>query len=440
MVERPLPSFIPPNKRMSDTELAKKKTGLFVTGLPAFSSDPVNGIGAAFNGFLYFNADRADPLFAYTPYRAKAGINLQHTTGTSSQVGLNLDAPYVYDSPWRVKLDLKFENDPNKLFFGLTEATLDPLPGGSYGAYNQAQGAIRPGAKPGEAAEVTDALYHRFREREFMGNAKFERSIFDGNTRLLMGYELQHLSYQTFQGQPYPATDPATGQKREVPSGQARLDQAVQSGEVFGTQGGVVSLIQTGMIYDTRDFEPDPTRGVVLEAANEFSNPVIGSQFAFDKLFFQAKGYHRLFPQLFERTVFATRIGYGTIFGAQAPFFEYQDQWSTEGSINALGGAQTLRGYKVNRFLGRTVAFANLEVRHKLAEVDVFNQNLSFSLVPFVDLGAIGDRLFLVRLDQPRASAGAGLRIGWNRSTIVLMDFAASPEDQQFFINFNRSY
>lgn len=436
----PLPDFVPVNRLLSAQELAKKRTGYFLTGLPSLSSDPLSGVGAAFNGQLFYNGERGDRLFAYTPYVAKLSMQLQHTTLNTSRLQLGLDAPYLADSPWRLRLDLKAKNDPNKVFFGLTEATLQPLPGGSYAAYNSSLNAIRPGSAPGEAAEVSDALRHRFREVEWMGNAKLERSLFDGNWRLLFGYELQHLSYPSFLGTPVEAKDPATGQKRSVPAGSPLLDQAAASGEAFGTQGGIVSLVQTGLIYDTRDFEPDPTRGVVFELANEFSNPAIGSAFAFDKLFLQAKHYQRLWPERLERTVLATRLGYGTIFGDQAPFFEYQDQWSTEGSINALGGAQTLRGYKANRFLGRSLGFANVEVRHRLGEVDLLGQNLSFSLVPFLDVGAVGDRPAQLRLDAVKASVGTGLRIGWNRSTVVVLDYALSPEDQQFFVGFNRSY
>lgn len=437
---RPLPDFIPPNKRMSDADLEKKKTGMFVTALPAFSSDPLNGLGGVFDGFVYVNGDRTDRLFAYTPYQAKLGMHAQYTTNHTSRLQLSLDTPYLYESPWRMKLDLKYKNDPNRAFFGLTEDTLAPLAGGTYAAYNQSLKSIRPGTRPGEAGEVTDTYYNQFKEREYMINAKFDRAVLDGNTRLMMGYELQHLSFETFDGTPVEARDPATGERRVVPNGQTRLSQGADAGQVVGTQGGLVSILQSALIYDTRDFEPDPTRGLFLEAANEFSAPIIGSQFIFDKVLLQAKSYHRLLPDWLPRTVFATRFGLGTVFGDQAPFFEYHDQWTTEGSIPAVGGGQSNRGYKTNRFLARTVGFANLELRHRFAEVDLLNQNLTFSLVPFLDLGAVGDGPFQLRLDQPRAAVGTGLRVGWNRSTIVVADFAVSGEDQQLFINFNKSY
>jgi outer membrane protein assembly factor BamA len=46
--------------------------------------------------------------------------------------------------------------------------------------------------------------------------------------------------------------------------------------------------------YDTRDFEPDPTSGYYFEIANEYSGKYIGSQFEFNKLFLQGKGFWKL--------------------------------------------------------------------------------------------------------------------------------------------------
>lgn len=192
-------------------------------------------------------------------------------------------------------------------------------------------------------------------------------------------------------------------------------------------------------MHDTRDYEPDPSRGIFLEFAQEHSSKFSGSQFIFHKALLQGRLFARLWQGIQGCTVLATRVGYGTIVGPEAPFFEFQHQWSAEGSIRALGGSQTLRGFKANRFLGRSVAFSNIELRHRFADINVWSQNSSFALVPFVDLGAIGDDVFGLK-PVIKASAGAGLRIGWNRSTMVLLDVAASGEDTQFFLNFNNSY
>lgn len=435
-----LPEFIAIEKKMSEASAAKKREGFFATGVPYFSADPLNGFGVGATGYLFFNGDRNSSLFAYKPYDARLGLSLQQSIENSQSVKAKLDMPYILDSPWRLRLDGVYSRNPNNVYFGLTEKTLDRLPGGTYDAYKKQLEMIRPATANETGSEVADVLKNRFLEQEWMINLKGERVILDGNWRLMAGYELQHLSYQTFEGSPVTGTDPLTGATRQVPNGASLLQEDANAKNVYGEKGGLISILQTALIYDTRDFEPDPTRGIVAEFSNEFSAPFIGSDYFFDKALLQFKHYYQLFPEIFPRTILASRVGYGTIFGDQAPFFEYQDQWSPDGSINALGGSQTLRGFKANRLLGRTVGFGTLELRHKVGEVDFWGQNLSLAVVPFVDIGTVGDQNFMLNLLKMRAAAGVGLRLGWNLSTIVTLDFAVSEEDQQWFLNFNNSF
>lgn len=423
---------------MSPADLAKKREGLFVTGLPFFSADPLNGIGAGATGYLIFNGSRESPLFAYAPYEARLGVTAGYSTGDSAEIKLKLDMPYVAGSPWRLRVDAKFASNPNNLYFGLTEETLARLPQGTYDAYSAELARVRSGVNR-EPAEVADVLKHRFLEREWMLNPKLERVFFGGNWRVLVGYEIQHLSYETYEGREVDGVDPASGAPRRVLNGNSLLRAHAEDGRVHGIDGGRVSLLQLSLMYDSRDFEPDPLDGLFVELGSEFSGAAIGSEFTFTKVLLQAKHYLQVLPGTLRRTVLATRAGYGTILGSEAPFFEYQDQWTTEGSINALGGSQTLRGYKANRFLGRTVAFANVELRHRFADFDAFGQNFTLTLTPFVDLGTIGDTL-VARFSALRASYGGGLRIGWNRSTVITLDVATSDEDTQLFVGFNNSY
>ena len=90
-------------------------------------------------------------------------------------------------------------------------------------------------------------------------------------------------------------------------------------------------------------------------------------------------------------------------------------------------------------FSRRTVGFVNIEFRTRFADFDLAGQNLTLTAAPFLDLGSVGDKVMVVA-PTIRAAAGAGLRIGWNRSTVVVADAAFSREDAQFFINFNQSY
>lgn len=428
-------SFIQ-SKKMSDEDVAKKKEGTFITGIPDFSSDPVTGLGFGLRSNIYWNGERTHPFFAYTPYLAKMKANAAYYTSNARELILSLDIPYYQGTRWRFKLDFKVQQNPANLYFGSSESTLGelrlpstPTGGKTYATYEEfdnARKTIRSGGT-GEATLVTDALSNRFRETEYMLNLKADYALGNGEWRVLGGYEIQHLGYTTFEGTEAEAIDAMTGRDTKAPNGTSLLRRDFDQGQIKGLDGGWISLLQLAFIYDTRDFEPDPTRGYYVEFANEFSNPAIGSSFSFNKLFIQARGYQKI--PIGHRTVLAGRVAAGNIFGEEAPFFEFQDQWSPDGSINALGGKQSLRGYRANRFLARSMWFANVELRVGLTEMKVGQQRFGFSVAPFFDLGTVRNRWQDLDLSEIKTSWGGGLRIAWNQSTILSLDYGLSKED-----------
>lgn len=437
-------SFIK-SKRMSDEDLRKKKEGTFITGIPDISSDPVTGFGFGVRTNVIWNGRRDNELFAYTPYLMKLKANAAYYTSNARELALSLDIPYYKGTRWRFKIDFKAQQNPANLYFGLTEKTLGELSLPSdpsrtfstYASYDKARETLREGGE-GEAPFVTDALSNRFRETEYMLNFKADYALGNGKWRLMGGYEIQHLAYKTFEGTEADAIDPITGNHLKAPNGTSLLRRDFEQGSISGVDGGWVSIIQNAIIYDTRDFEPDPTKGAYFEIANEYSGKLIGSQFDFDKLLIQGRYYQKL--PFGPRTVLAGRAGIGNVFGKNAPFFEYQDQWSPEGSINAMGGKASLRGYRANRFLARSMWFANFELRTRLAEVNLFKQHFSFAVVPFFDMGTVRDRWQNLNFQNIKSSYGAGLRIGWNQSTILYFDYGKSKEDGLFFFGIGQAF
>ena len=196
-------SFIK-SRKMSDVDLLKKREGRFIIGIPDFSSDPVTGFGIRSN--VYWNGERKNPLFAYTPYLAKLKANASYYTSNARELVFSLDVPYYKGTRRRFKVDLKVQRNPTNLYFGLTESTLNPLRLPStpidgvtyskYSAYDSARKTLRTG-EIGEADFVTDALANRFRETEYMLNLKADYAIGNGKWRIMGGYEIQHLSYES---------------------------------------------------------------------------------------------------------------------------------------------------------------------------------------------------------------------------------------------------
>ncbi len=437
-------SFIK-SKRMSDDDLAKKREGTFFTGIPDFSSDPVTGFGFGVRTNTYWNGNRDNPFFPYTPYLMKLTANAAYYTSNARELILNLDVPYYKGTRWRFKVDFKAQQNPAKLYFGLTESTLGQLrlPSdenttfSTYREFDRARKTLRPGGV-GEADFVTDALSNRFMETEYMLNLKADYALGNGKWRIMGGYEIQHLSYSTFEGMQAEAIDPITGQNTTAPNGISLLRRDFEDGLISGVDGGWVSIIQTTLIFDTRDFEPDPTKGYYFEIANEYSSKYIGSQFDFDKLFIQGRAYQKI--PVGKRTVLAGRFGVGNIFGNNAPFFEFQDQWSPEGSINALGGRQSLRGYRDNRFLARSMWFTNVELRVRLAETQIGKQRFAVGVAPFFDAGTVRDRWQDLNFKNIKTSYGGGLRIAWNQSTVLSFDYGHSKEDRLFYFGIGQAF
>jgi hypothetical protein len=119
--------FYVKSRRMSDADLAKKREGTFVTGLPDISSDPVTGFGVGLRTNIIWNGKRDNPLFAYTPYLMKLKANVAYYSTNARELVLSLDAPFYKGSRWRFKVDFKMQQNPANLYFGLTEKTLGAL-------------------------------------------------------------------------------------------------------------------------------------------------------------------------------------------------------------------------------------------------------------------------------------------------------------------------
>jgi hemolysin activation/secretion protein len=416
-----LPFAISNEKRLSDEDLKNKKEGAYVTGFPDFSSDPVNGFGYGGEGSVFFNGKKNDPFFAYSAYRAELDVTLFNTTKNQRELTLKLDVPYIFNTKWRLRLEASYETNPNLLYFGNTEKSLQGL---SYFKNNDSTKSPvnnAPYSDYENSLKGSNQFYNTYIKEEYILNASAEHSYFDGKLRALIGYEIAQVNIKTFPGNSF-------------------LQNDFAAKNIVGVGKNIVDFVQVGLIYDTRDLETDPSQGIFAELTNELSLQALGSAFTFNKTFTHFNFYQNLIKKNPKKLVLAFRVAAGYTQG-NAPFFEYQDEWSSEGSIEGLGGAHTLRGYKQSRFLGRVMTFNNLELRYRFAQTDIFKQHFAFGVVPFIDAGGVWDRLQnLSNFNNYRTSEGLGLRIVWNVNTVLRFDYAFSQEDRQFFFNLAHTF
>jgi outer membrane protein assembly factor BamA len=211
--------------------------------------------------------------------------------------------------------------------------------------------------------------------------------------------------------------------------------------------GGSLTFLKLGLIYDTRDNEAAPNKGIWSEIMVMAAPTFLGnSPYAFVKL----EITHRQFISLVRKyLVFAYRLNYQGTIGGTSPYYidPYMfSSWSLSTKPDGLGGARTMRGVLRDRVVGDGVALGNIELRWKFWRTHFLKQNLYFGLVGFLDGGmVVQDRkvyrnlipenlrayYFNVASDCLHLSTGLGLRLALNENFMVTFDygFALNKQD-----------
>ena len=234
--------------------------------------------------------------------------------------------------------------------------------------------------------------------------------------------------------------------------------------------GGDVLELNAGLVYDTRDIEAAPNRGVWAEA---YLNGNV-----LDHRYLKACVYFRNYIDIpihipAGDPVFAYRLAWQQTIAGETPFYMIQNvpllvqrNMISEG----FGSANTIRGIRENRILTEGFAWVNAELRVKLVSFKAANQFFYIAMNPFFDAGIVTknyrqdvfgnsdnqvDRKLLNNLnvdpviyDTTKAgdivySAGAGLKIAMNQNFIVSVELAKclyKPLDAGMWIGIGINY
>ena len=213
--------------------------------------------------------------------------------------------------------------------------------------------------------------------------------------------------------------------------------------------GGFTSGPRIGLMYDSRDFEAAPSRGIWAEANVLFAPKFLGTTHPYNRYMLIFRHY---IPIPNERLVFAYRLNYQGTIGNYVPYYimpvfsTIGREWDRDG----LGGYRTVRGIMRGRVQGLDMAFFNAELRWRFAHFQVARQNVYLALNAFVDGGMAtryynnsfrlnstwtSDELYQQlqtfnkyvdpdRRDAMHTAAGGGFRIAINQNFIIAVDFA----------------
>jgi outer membrane protein assembly factor BamA len=215
-------------------------------------------------------------------------------------------------------------------------------------------------------------------------------------------------------------------------------EQYVASGIIPESEkdGGNISIIKLGVVYDTRDNEPNPFSGMWSEAFLQASPSFLGSDASYTQFSITNRQYFTLKKDILN---FAYRLSYQTKLSGDMPFYMLPFvYYSNKPTRNGLGGSKTLRGIRRNRIVGDGFAYGNFELRWKFLRTVIWNQNLYIALSGFSDAGIVTKKY---EFDMPAGaeiaddeslhlSYGLGLHFALNQNFIIAVDYGMAANKQ----------
>ena len=232
--------------------------------------------------------------------------------------------------------------------------------------------------------------------------------------------------------------------------------------------GGLTSSLRLGLMYDSRNVENNPTKGIWAEGHIIAAPKWLGTTHEHYRYCLTMRQY---VPILQDKLIFAYRLGYQGTIGDSAPWYNlpFYTNMGIKADNDGFGGYRTVRGLMLNRVQGLDTGFYNLEFRWRFIDFKLLKQNISFALSAFTDgahvfrgydmdfsseaklrllaanpvTGALKSLLYndfvLDREDGLHGSAGIGLRFIMNQNFIVAFEGAQCFNKQDggfaFYLN-----
>jgi hypothetical protein len=445
----PRPDFMRNKPYIPGMLLKDKREGCYVTFIPAIGWDAEEGFTLGGMAQIFNNGARDDPFFRTAPYRSKLFVGGVVTSEEILRLFARLDIPYLRDSPYRFRIDGILETNDVNNYFGLGDDGLDlvsPIsPFEDFVEFEDYQDDLDRILDPDTPACRDEAVggspctftrYNKFMSKDIIAVVSLERDLLGGLLRPLLGFQVRYIDIDDYTGK---SVEPIGGGSKAT-SARTKLREDYDDGLIEGFRGGWDNYIKLGLAYDSRDFEPNPGRGVFAEVVAAFSSEVLGSDYNYQRVTFSASFFHDFLAErkTVQQLIFATRAVYNMQFG-NTPFFALSRVGFSDYDRRGVGGFPTLRGYKMNRFVGRSAVALSGEMRWFTTEKYLWGHHLKPGVAIFSEGGRSFDDVELHFRDW-KGGFGVGFRLAWNLATLVSFDFGVSREDSIFYLELGTQF
>jgi hypothetical protein len=422
---------------LSPEDLARKTERGHLTGIPLAAYSVDFGFGTGARAYYFWNGERSDARFAYTPYLHRIFLQVFASTGGLQFHWLDYDAPQIAGTPYRIRSSLVIARNTAASYYGYGDAgrTLR-FAGAPDGIerYDDYRAAL---LRVDETTGAANTKYNNLDALRPVVLLGLERAFFGKRLRVLAGVGLSYARIRDYTGEQVDATD-AAGMETRAVQAPTKLREDCDAGVLVGCDGGRDHYVRLGIAYDTRDFEPDPNRGVFADLELDAGTVALGGEYTYAKLLGAVRGWWSPIPAHADLVLAGRVLGHWQ--SRKTPLVAMGILPFTEDPRYGMGGHRTMRGFRQDRFVGYFELLANAELRWTFARTVIRRQKLAFIAAPFFDYGRAFDGISEASLRGWLPSYGGALRVSWNLSTLVTFEYGMSSEGTGFYANFGHMF
>jgi hypothetical protein len=423
----------------TDTVSVKKtkiKKGWSFGAVPAVGYDRDIGykIGAAVNFFNYGDGT------IYPRYRHSIYLEYSITTKGSGINQILYDSRYLIPGI-RISAEVSY----------LTEKALDFYGFNGYQALYDKKFEDDSPNNP----DYRSRLYYREERKLFRLRSDFQGKLLSDKIRWIIGIsnynikadtiDLDHLNSGKSDNEKLPATGGGLyGQY--VSWGVIQRDQA---------RGGNTTLLKVGLVFDTRDNEPNPMHGIWTDVMYLWVPKFIGNPaYHYSKIIITHRQY---FTLISKRLSFVYRLSYQGRLSGNMPYYMLPFVYNEGNSLDrdGIGGAKTVRGILRDRVVGEDYIYGNLELRWKFIRTIFLKQNFYSAINTFYDFGKVTQKYSFNKSGVPaeyqsmfpddqekyHISYGAGIHFVFNENFVIAVNYGLAADKRDgssgLYININ---
>lgn len=235
------------------------------------------------------------------------------------------------------------------------------------------------------------------------------------------------------------------------------------------TEGGNVIQLKLALIYNSKNHDNDPTKGIYFETSFTGVPDIIDSK-GYNHITFNAVWQHYI-PVYKDELIFSYRIVAQNVIVGKIPYYAMINTnilFYKKMTTDAMGGSNSVRGINRNGVIGKGFVWFNAELRWRIFGFRFVNQNWVIGINPFFDAGMVTQRfrfeeqktawkeivndyglnnsdkdlIYSNKSEGVHSSAGCGLKIIMNQNFIVSVDTAKALDSRdgdklKVYVGFN---